>query len=355
MKKNIGILGVGSFLPEIARGNDWWPSSTVDEWNRRDAAPAKGVLPPDLTEGEARVVAEMQALRHDSFRGAVERRILPDSMLPSDAETEAARAAIDRAGIPPSEIDFVLSSSFVPDALNVPNAFAVSRNLRLASRCFTSGLDAGCNAFPLQLALAEAMITTGQARFGLLTQSSILSRLLPYEEPFSTYFGDGAAAAIVGPVKEGFGVLGRSHFSNGADCNALVAGVPGKMWYEEGRSYWYQNEKKTVFRMLLSVADYGKQALDGALADAGLRANDIEFFACHQGTPWFRKVVQEHAGLQARTLDTFSFAASLVGANVGLVLDMAEREGLLRAGDVTAIFASGVGTTWSGVVLRWGH
>lgn len=160
---------------------------------------------------------------------------------------------------------------------------------------------------------------------------------------------------IVGPVADGYGVLGSSHFSNGGDCNALIASVPGREWYEEGRVVWFQNEKKTVFKMLLTVADIGKQALDAALEEANLTPAQVDFFACHQGTPWFRKAVQEHTGMKrARSLDTFPIAASLVGANIGLVMDAAVREGTLRKDDVTAVFASGVGTTWSGLVMRWG-
>lgn len=353
-QKSVGILGVGSYLPDEVRTNDWWPRSTLDAWAKKDIVAGKQPPLENLEAGEKIVVREMAALKNDTFRGSVERRVLAKSMRPSDAETEAARRAIAHAGIAISDIDFVLSSSFCPDSINVPNSFAVNRNLGIKQRCYTSGLDAGCNAFPLQLELAQQMIAGGRARYGLLTQSSILSRLLPYNEPFSTYFGDGAASMVVGPVPDGYGILGSSHFSNGGDCGALVAGVPGKEWYEEGRSYWYQNEKKTVFRMLLTVADIGKQAVDAALEDAGVSPERIDFFACHQGTPWMRKVVQEHAGLtRARALDTFPLTASLVGANIGLVMDSAMREGTLKKGDLTAVFASGVGTTWSSVILRW--
>lgn len=353
MNTNVGILGTGAFLPDAIRTNDWWPETTVQRWVKDGKRP-HALDVSTLTAGSRLVLAEFENAKNDPFRGALQRRVLPSDMLPSDAEYEAASRALADANVRPSEIDLILTSSFVPDALNVPNAFTLQRRLGVSRRCFATGIDAACNAFPVQLAIAQNMISGGAARKALIVQSSVLSRLLPFDEPFSTYFGDGAAAAVVGTVPNGEGVLAMSHFANGADCGALVTGVPGKAWYDEGRSYWYHGDKQTTFNMLLAVPDIGREALDSALGAASVSRANVDFLACHQGTPWFRRVVQEHAGLQhARTLDTFAIAGSLIGANVGLIIDMASKEGLLRRGDLAAIFASGVGSSWSSVILRW--
>jgi 3-oxoacyl-[acyl-carrier-protein] synthase-3 len=82
----------------------------------------------------------------------------------------------------------------------------------------------------------------------------------------------------------------------------------------------------------------------------------VSFYASHQGTSWLRAVTQEFAGLgHARSVDTFPWAASVMGVNVPLVLAAAVREGKLREGDLAVAFSGGLGETWSSVVIRWGR
>jgi 3-oxoacyl-[acyl-carrier-protein] synthase-3 len=182
------------------------------------------------------------------------------------------------------------------------------------------------------------------------------SRLVPTDQPSSAILGDAATAVVVGRVAEGYGLLGRSHATDGTHFNALAVGVPGRRWYEEGRNVFYAADKDVARKLILSVADRAREATGAALADAGLAARDVDFYASHQGTSWLRRVTQAHSGLDhARSFDTFPFAASVMGVNVPLVLALAEREGALVAGDLSVVFSGGLGETWSSLVMRWGR
>lgn len=355
-RKPVGILGVGSFLPDEVRTNDWWPRSIVEKWEEKalDLAPRSSpssLLPP----GGDLILEAMNRYGRDPFHGAQERRVMPKDMLPSDMETAAASLALKRAGIPASEVDFLVSASVVPDRLNVPNACAVHSNLGLKQDCFSTAIDVACNGFLHQLALAEQMIAGGGARIALLVQSSAMgSRIVPREQPFSAWFGDGATAVVVGEVDSGFGVLGQAHRTDGSLRNGLHTGVPGKHWYEDGRSILHHGDKRAAFEMLVRIATCAEQVLDESLAVAGLRREDVEFLAFHQATPWFREVVQRHGGFRhARYVDTFAWAGSLTCANIPLVLDVAAKEGLIKKGDVFAMHSGGSGITWSGMIGRW--
>src|SRR5512140_337696 len=103
---NVGILGVGMFLPTEVRQNDWWSAELVASWmeRRRKAPPPE----PPRTEGEARVLAAMKDQALDPFQGAVERRVIARGATVLDMETAAAREAIERSGIAPREIDLLL-------------------------------------------------------------------------------------------------------------------------------------------------------------------------------------------------------------------------------------------------------
>ena len=91
------------------------------------------------------------------------------------------------------------------------------------------------------------------------------------------------------------------------------------------------------------------------LARSGLTTSDVRFFAMHQGTPWIRKVVQDHAGLgHARWIDTFAQVGYLFAGIQPAALALAERAGLLANDDIVLATGGGTGVTFGSVLMRWG-
>jgi 3-oxoacyl-[acyl-carrier-protein] synthase III len=356
--ENVGIYGIGVYLPEIVRTNDWWPEEIVAKWKER--VTGKLDRPADhsdelATEGGRLVLEAMAELRDDPFKGSRERRIMPEGMLTSHMELAAARDAIARANVDPQQIDLVLSTTSLPDYLMVPNACRTHDALGLNKRCFALQTEGVCNAFHMQLTLAESMIKAGQARVALLIQSSGTSRLMRREDPMSAWFGDGATAVIVGRVASGYGVLGRCHEADGSYYEGLVCGIPNRRWYE-GAPYAYIVLPHLSRKLLLETLHRSRVLIHDAIKEAGLQLADIDFYAAHQGFAWLRKVTQKLAGIDhAQTLDTFPMTASILGANIPLILALAEREGLLRSGDDIATFGGAAGAILSSFVVRWGR
>ncbi len=358
----VGILGVGAFLPEEVRDNDWWSEDLVESWRR--AAPGQANMgnreircPDNITDPGTRATFEAEvAQRHDPFLGVKQRRIMSQGMLSSEMELKAAKEAIDAAGVDPGEIDLLLVNSAVPDYLTTTNACALQAKLGLPQRSFALSVEAACNSFLLQLVLAQQMIASGQARYGLLVQSSAASRLYERSFPYSVVFGDGASAVVVGAVQSGRGMLGNSHRTDGARYDAVVTGVPGKAWYEEGRVVGYVRDSVKATNSGMRAAELAKPVMNEALAKAGVKAEDIAFYGGHQGSSYLRRVTQEYFGFSnARFIDTFSWTGNLSAVSVPLSLKLGAAENLLREGDLVAAYAGGVGYTWSCVVLRWGR
>jgi 3-oxoacyl-[acyl-carrier-protein] synthase III len=358
LSQNVGILGIGVYLPEEVRTNDWWPKHVVEKWRNKtpDLLPERQVPPDPNNDGERLALAAIKALRGDPFGGAVERRILPDHLQASDMEVSAAQDALARAGIRPDQIDLLLVYSSVPDYLSTPNACAVHKRLGLKEECFATTIDGACNSFHLQLTLAQSMIKSGGCQAALLIQSANSPRLLPPDQPVSTWFGDAATAVVVGPVSQDRGILGSAHHTDGSTHSVIVTGVPGKRWYEEGRTWWYPTDRIAAKQVILGAVTCAKQVVNEALTIARCRPQDVDFYASHQATPWLRRVTQEFAELSnARFVDTFKWTGGLTACNVPFCLAMGAREGLLRDGDLVATYAGGNGITWSSVVLRWGR
>jgi 3-oxoacyl-[acyl-carrier-protein] synthase III len=354
-KTSVGVLGIGVHLPEDIRTNDWWPEHVVAKWRRTRSEVLVEGVPESCGDSARRVIEASAALRDDPFQGCSSRRIASDETVASDMELEAARLALEESRIQPDQIDLLLCDSSVPDRLVTNNACLLHHRLALPAKCFTLATTAMCNAFQLQLSIAEQMIRSGQARHALLVQSSLVSRLLSMEQPHSPWFGDGAAAVVVGPVPAGLGVVGRAHRTNGAQNAMVVAGVPNGRWYEDGRILLYSAAPKVAQEAFLEIPTDAKTVVTEALAQAGARPSDVRFYAPHQATPWLRCVTQDHLGLlSARSIETYAWAGNILGAGIPLALSLAEREGLIGSGDLVVLFAGGAGVTYSSTVLRWG-
>ena len=350
---NIGILGLGLFLPETVRRNDHWPAELVAAWSARRLS----FPPPDgpLSEGARTIVAALGKQTADPFQGTIERHVIADGQSVFDLGAEAGRRALARAGTSPDEIDVLLTFTATPDWLLGNAAAEHHRRLGLPARCLAIETDGAANAFLLQLGLAESMIAAGRARRALLIQVCAGSRLVDPRDPLAPLVGDGAAAAVIGPVSAGRGLASSVHFADGRFAATLVAGVRGGRWHDEGRGGFYIADMLHMRDLFLMTADVYKQAIDAALAQAGATTADIDFFGMDQGTPWMRPVVQDFVGLgHARSSDTFTRTGHLLAALPPTCLFFAEQEGLLRPGDLAMVTGGGTGITYSAAVLRWG-
>ncbi len=353
----IQIRSIGVFLPDAVVTNDAWPQAVVAGWMERRAWSPERAERAEATaagSGAQLVLEAMARASADPFQGSVERRRMATSETAVDMQVEAARRALDVAGITPSDVDFVLGASLVPDLLNAPDACAVHHGLGLRGDCLATSADAVCNSFQMQLALADGLLRTGRGRIGLLLQCSAASRTTPMEQPYSVHFGDGATAVVVAPATEGRGLLAQAHHTDGSIHRAKVVTVPGREWWEEGRSQSTVLDREAARRMFLTFADVGRDLIAEACRRAEAEPKDVAFFACHQATSWWREVVQTHAGLHAaRSLDTYPRTGTLSAANLPFILHEAARDGLLLDGDLVCMYQGGTGATYTASVYRW--
>jgi 3-oxoacyl-[acyl-carrier-protein] synthase-3 len=351
----VGILGLGVHLPPEVRTNAWWPPELVASWMAARANHPVSSLPPDASEGTRRVAAAMAEQARDPFQGTVERRVLAADASVLDMEEQAARIAIERAGVDPSAIDLLLTNTIVPEFLLGNPACGLHHRLGLSQACFSMHGDVPTYAFMQQLSIAEAMISAGHARCALLVQSCAPSRLLDPTDVIAPFFGDLATAAVVGPVAETHGILASAHYTDGRFPKTLIASVPGRPWYADGRALLHIGDPVATRDVFLQTADAFQSSIDVVLSRAGLARAAVDFLAIHQGTPWLRRVVQEFAGLSsARSIETFIQTAYVFSCTLPASLALAEQDRLLTADNVVVLAGGGPGTTHGAIVLRWG-
>lgn len=353
---NAAILGLGVHLPTEVRTNAWWPGRAVERWRQRASAKisdGRADAAACMTPNQRRVLEAMTLERDDPFRGARERRVMDPAQRSSDIEVLAAREAMQQAGVAPADLDFVLVQSAVPDFLNTPNAAFVHQKLGLKAGCFSLQTEGMCNSFLLHLTLADKLLRGGMGKLGLIVQSCGMSPTLDPEEPHSAWFGDAASAAVVG-LADGRGLLSQAHGTDSSLSPSIAYGVPGARWFDAGRAVPYVENPKNAFLMLLNSADLVANGMRQALAPLHMTPEHVDFYGAHQATPWFRRATQEAAGMtNARFVDTFPWAASVVGCNIPLGLALAAKEGLVTRGSLVGAFSASPGVTWTAAVYRW--
>ncbi len=361
MKNNsaVGILGVGMNLPEHIRRNDWWPASFREQFDTRARTAA---LTPEVLLDKAKTPAQriqfqqMLETYHDPFRGSVERRVLAEGVPPSSMEIAAARQALQRAGIDPMELGTILSFSSPGDEYMPPNARLIQAALG-AKKAFAFAVDSACSSFLTGMMVAEGLIRTGQSKYVLLVTSGTLSRLADWSDPGSVNYGDGAGAAVLGPVPAGLGLeatathtMGELHA--GVCVGPLNAEVP---WYAQGGPMVLHSRNVKVAREIgNNSADCAKDATDAVLRKAGIDRKAVTNFYSHQPTSWFSESCRLAAGLDhCKTTQTFTRLGGMGSANVPVNLCHAYEAGQLKQGDLALLYACGGGFNWAATLLHW--
>ena len=218
-------------------------------------------------------------------------------------------------------------------------------------------VESSCASFLPGLLMAATHLTATNGRYAMFIQSAVCSRVLEYERPLSVNFGDGATAVIVGKVGKDRGILGWSWFNDGAyHKGAVVTPAKGQPWYlGQGRHVVTSLDPAKGRDIGLRLGLLCKQAVDAALTDAGVRREEVGFFAAHQPTAWFNELCIRTSQLDhVRTASTFAKTASVAAANVALNVDEGVRTRQLRAGDLAMLYSCGGGMTWGAVAMRWG-
>src|SRR5438445_12640356 len=142
-----------------------------------------------------------------SRTGIKQRRKAAPGEYTSQFAVRASQEAIERIGIDPSEIDLILCATVTPDQILPSTACLIQAELG-AHKSAAMDIVAACSGFVYGLSLADSMIRTGQAKYVLVIGAEILTRYVDYTDRSTcVLFGDGAGAAILGPVEGDGGIL----------------------------------------------------------------------------------------------------------------------------------------------------
>ncbi|MEZ5357643.1 MAG: beta-ketoacyl-ACP synthase III [Candidatus Zixiibacteriota bacterium] len=290
--------------------------------------------------------------------GIVERRIARKDEDTSDMAVEAAKNALDMAGMKPEDIDLLIIASVTPDYRLPSQACIVQDKLGMVNAA-AFDIVAACAGFIHGLSLGQAYIGTGQYKRIMVIGAEKLSYITNYKDRNTcVLFGDAAGAAILVPTDEDTGILSTFIKSDGTLAKLLYipAGGVHNPYSMNGsgpapEDYFLQMQGNEIYKH--AVRSMGNAA-ERVITMSGLEKKDVDWLVPHQANI---RIIQATAKRIDLSMDKVVLNIEKYGntsaASVPLALDEAIRNGRIKHGDNIVSVAFGGGLTWGAVLFRW--
>ena len=315
------ILGTGSALPSRSVTNDDLSEflDTSDEWISQRT-------------------------------GISSRRICTTETL-DDLSVEAARAALDAAGVTPDQLDLIICSTTSGDHLIPAEACAIAE--LLGASCPAFDVSAACAGFVFALDVADGYFVRGRAQRVLVVSSEKMSRLVDWSDRATcVLFGDGAAAAVL--AEDGENPLATYLSTEPAVDILHVPGVAGTSPYDETErpSSVLSMEGRRVFKFGVNAIVTSVRTL---CEEAGVTTDDIDHFVFHQANERILSSAVARLGIDnAKVARALAETGNISSACVPLALDRLVRSGGLKSGQLVVLVGFGAGLDTGACLLRWG-
>lgn len=310
---NAGIIGLGRYVPEKVMTNFDLEKimDTSDEWIR-------------------------------TRTGIEERHFAADHQETSDLAVAAAKDAIEKAGITPEEIGLILVATVTQDQ-TFPSVACMVQEQIGAVNAAAMDQAAACAGFIYSLVTAKQFVESNTYKYVLVVGAEKLSKFIDWEDRnTAVLFGDGASAAVIGPVSDGRGILS---FELGAD------GAGGKHLFLSKQQTIGMNGRE-VFKF--AVRQMGESAVN-VLDKAGLTKEDVDFLVPHQANIRIMESARERLELPAEKMSkTIHKYGNTSAASIGISLVEELEAGKIKDNDLLVLVGFGGGLTWGAVAMRWG-
>ena len=288
--------------------------------------------------------------------GIKQRRKAAPGEYTSQFATRASQQAIERAGIDPTDVDLILCATVTPDQILPSTACLIQAQLG-ANKAAAMDIVAACSGFVYGITIAEPMIRSGQIKYALVIGAELLTRYVDYSDRSTcVLFGDGAGAAILGPVEGDRGVLAARIRSDGRYEEQLYApggGTKGGFTAETiaRGDHFFKMKGNEVFKVAVrSMNDISRQVL----CEAGLQTEDIDLFIPHQANQRITESVANQLKVDmSRVYSNIARTGNTSSASIPICLDECVETDRIKPGDNVLMASFGGGFTWGAIALRW--
>lgn len=324
MSRYSRISGTGSYLPP----------------KRVTNADMVALLAKDGIETSDEWIVERTGIRARHFA--------EPGMSSSDLGAEAARRALEAAGISANQLDLIIVATSTPDMV-FPSAACILQNKIGANGCPAFDVQAVCSGFVYALSIADSMIKAGTASRALVVGAEVFSRIIDFKDRTTcVLFGDGAGAVVLEASDEP-GLLASDLHADGKHVDILC--TPGHV---SGGDVLgdplLKMDGQAVFKLAVGVLEDAARAV---LAKAGKQDADLDWLIPHQANI---RIMQGTARKLKLSMDkvivTVDQHGNTSAASIPLALDAGVRSGRVKKGDLVMLEGVGGGFTWGAVLLK---
>ncbi|SDQ88416.1 beta-ketoacyl-ACP synthase III [Virgibacillus salinus] len=310
---NVGLLGTGHYVPtNVVTNKDMEKIvDTNDEWIR-------------------------------TRTGIEERRIASDDINTSDMAFFAAQEALKESNVKAEDIDLILVATVTPDT-PFPSVSCMIQDRLGARKAAAMDISAACSGFMYGVVTAKQFIETNAYKNILVVGAEKLSKITDWSDRNTcVLFGDGAGAAVVGPVSEGKGILS---FELGAD------GSGGKELYQNDEDHLMMNGREVFKFAVRQMPDSSVNVVE----QAGYNKEDVDYLVPHQANIRIMEAAREKLGISEEKMATsIKRYGNNSSASIPIALSEGVKSGKIKDDDLVVLVGFGGGLTWGAIALRWG-
>jgi 3-oxoacyl-[acyl-carrier-protein] synthase-3 len=268
----------------------------------------------------------------------------------------AARQAIERARLDPADIDLLLCATVTPDQI-LPSTGCIVQAELGANNAAAMDIVAACSGFLYGLSLADSMIKTGQVRYAVVVGAEILTQYVDYtDRQTCVLFGDGAGAAVLGPVDNSRGILASKIRSDGRYEEQLYSPGGGTRRKPTADTlaagdHFFKMKGNELFKVAVrSMAEISREVLE----QAGVKSDDISLFIPHQANQRITEAVADRLNVDmSKVYSNIAVHGNTSSASIPIALDECVEAGRVKPGDLVLMASFGGGVTWGAVLMRW--
>jgi 3-oxoacyl-[acyl-carrier-protein] synthase-3 len=327
MAQNAGIIGMGHSYPE-------------------------GIL----TNADLEKMVETSDEWITSRTGIKQRHKAADNEYTSQFAVRAAQQAIERAGITPDDIQIIICATTTPDQI-LPSTGALIQAELGATNAAGMDVFAACSGFLYGLTMVESMIRTGAIKYALVVGAEVLTKYVDYTDRGTcVIFGDGAGAAVLGPVPEGKGILATKIQSDGRYEEQLCARGGGTRLgtsHEtiDNGDHFFKMKGNEIFKIAVrSMSDISAEMLE----KAGHTVDDIDLVIPHQANQRITDAVASRLGVpEEKVYSNIAEMGNTSSASIPIALDECIQSGKVKDGSLVLMTAFGGGITWGATVHQF--